>query len=420
MPRRPGGEAEIRARLASAPGLSKADAHTLAGLLDAESHLAIAPNNGGAGWRCECSMNLRDDDQEVLVSYRDKLGLGHLTPVGARNGSRPQVLWRIGSKLECQVLTEILDAHPLRGRKRREYEIWRDAIAIWGSRRGLGPARRARLAQLAEYIRAERVYREPRTDAVLPDMADLYAANYFAGFFSGEGCFMLARRSARFVIKLRRDDKPLLEAFRCEFGIGTIRDVATPEPWSPAAVWHVTGARDVLKGIQLFESAPLLGRKLRQYQAWHPGAQAIAEAIVEKRPLDEALVDEARRALAHVGAYRRPHAPLPVDSGRSAARDAYLHVLKQWAESVDGRLSCGAYAAARRDRHPEWPTRNTIAEAFGTWYNALRSAGLAGRAARPRPTRPPRVKLGRLVGRDATEYRAAVVRRLRGRLACRD
>src|SRR5215207_883513 len=99
------------------PGLSHGEAHTLAGLLDGESHLAIAPNNGGAGWRCECSVNLRDDDREILVTYRDKLGLGHLTPVAARNGSRPQVLWKIGSKLECQVLTELLDAHPLRGRK---------------------------------------------------------------------------------------------------------------------------------------------------------------------------------------------------------------------------------------------------------------------------------------------------------------
>jgi LAGLIDADG DNA endonuclease family protein len=155
MARRPGGETEIRARLATAPGLHEAEAHTLAGLLDAESHLAIIPNNNGTGWRCECSVALRHDDQEILVNYRDKLALGHLTPVAARNGSRPQVLWKIGTKLECQVLTELLDAHPLRGRKRRQYEIWRDAVGIWASKRqGLEPGGRARLAQLAEHLRA--------------------------------------------------------------------------------------------------------------------------------------------------------------------------------------------------------------------------------------------------------------------------
>ena len=48
MARRPGGEAAMRVRLAAAPGLNAAEAHTLAGLLDAESHLAITPNNSGA------------------------------------------------------------------------------------------------------------------------------------------------------------------------------------------------------------------------------------------------------------------------------------------------------------------------------------------------------------------------------------
>jgi hypothetical protein len=53
---------------------------------------------------------------------------------------------------------------------------------------------------------------------------------------------------------------------------------------------------------------------------------------------------------------------------------------------------------------------------FGSWYDALHSAGLAARAARPRPTRPPRVRLDRLHGVENADYRAAVVRRLRGLL----
>jgi LAGLIDADG endonuclease len=416
MARRPGGEAAIRARLAASPGLNHAEAHTLAGLLDGESHLAIVPNNHGSGWRCECSVTLRDDDQEILVHYRTKLGLGHLVSVPARNGSRPQVLWTIASKLECQILTELLDAHPLRGRKRREYEIWRDAVGICTcGRYGLGARGQARLARLAEYLRAERVYREPSPDVALPDMTDEYAANYFAGFFSGEGCFLLYRRQARFAIKLRRDDRPLLEAFRRDFGIGSVRDVPAIEPWSPAAVWHVTGARDVLTGIALFESAPLLGRKARQYRAWRPGAQAIAEAIIDKSPRNVQLVEGARRALAHATAYRPPDTALRTESGLPEARAAFLGVLKQWARDFDRPLSETAYAAARREGHPEWPTRNAIAETFGGWYGALNAAGLSHRAARPRRTAPRRVRLDRLHPDDA-EYRAAVVRRLRGLL----
>jgi hypothetical protein len=416
MARRPGGEAAIRARLAGSPGLNAAEAHTLAGLLDAESHLAITPNNSGAGWQCACKVTLRDDDQEILRAYRDKLGLGHLAPIAARACSRPQVRWTIASKLECQVLTAVLDAHPLRGRKRAEYEIWREATILWAStRQATGTGVRAQLARLAEYLRAERVYREPSPDVALPDMTDQYAANYFAGFFSGEGCFQLARRQARFVIKLRRDDRPLLDAFCRDFTIGSVVDVAAIEPWSPAAVWNVVGARDVLKGIGLFESVPLLGRKGRQYRAWRPGAQAIAEAIIDKRPLNEQVVEGARRALAHATAYRPPGTALRTESGLSAARTAYLDVLRQWAGSVDGPLPCGAYSSVRRSEHPDWPQRETIAEAFGSWYGALHAAGLAHRAAQPRRTAPRRVRLDRLHA-DDDEYRAAVVRRLRGLL----
>jgi hypothetical protein len=193
-------------------------------------------------------------------------------------------------------------------------------------------------------------------------------------------------------------------------------NVPAIEPWSPAAVWHVTRASDVLKGIDLFDSAPLLGRKARQHRAWRPGAYAAAEAITEKLPLNERVVDESRRALAHATAYRPPRTPLRTDPGLSAARSAYLEVLREWADSVDGPLSCGAYASARRAEHPDWPKRETIAEAFGSWYGALAAAGLAARAARIRPTRRPRFDFERLRGPEEAAYRAAFVRRLRGLL----
>lgn len=225
MGRRPGGEAEIRARVAAAPGLSAAEAHALAGLLDAECHLAVASNNGD-GWCCTCSVNLRDDDRQVLVDYRAKLGLGHLTSVAAKGRSRPQVRWTIGSKLECRLVVELLDSHPL---------------------------------------------------------------------------------------------------------------------------------------------------------------------------------------------YRPPAHPLAMDDGGDAARDSYLAVLRDWAVSAHGRLTCTAYEATRRI-HPEWPQRETLTREFGTWYDALRSAGLAHRAARRPSARQLRVQLDRLHGRQGLRYRAAFLRRLRGLL----
>jgi hypothetical protein len=381
MARRPGGEAAIRARIAAAPGLGREDGHRLAGLLEAECHLAVAPNNGD-GWRCACAVALRDDDGHLLESARDALGLGTLKAKRAFNGSRPQVLWVIESKLECATLVNILDAHQLRGQKREQYEVWREAVIAWGARRyGVAPGTRLRLERLATALKTARAYREPPPDADLPAMSDPHAAYYFAGFFSGEGCFQLGPRDARFVIKLRRDDRPLLDAFRTEFRMGSVCDVAATDPWSPASVWHVVGARDVLRGIALFDEAGLLGRKKRQFEAWRPGAEAVALAKIERRPVDELVLREARRNLAGATAYAPPAEPLRPDRRYADTRTAYIDVLRAWAASAEGPLSCTAYQAMR-SLNPHWPKRETLAFAFGSWYEALRSAGLERRAVR--------------------------------------
>jgi hypothetical protein len=382
VPRRPGGEAAVRARIHAAPGLNRSEGHRLAGLLDAECHLGLVPNNRD-GWRCFCDVVLRDDDRDTLVEARTHLGLGRLSPVPARNGSRAQVRWMVSTKLECVALSELLDTHPLRGRKLAEYEIWREAVALWSAERyGLAPGVRARLARLAANLKVARAYQEPRANAPGPVLTDPDARHYFAGFFSGEGSFALSRRSARFVVKLRRDDRPLLDAFCRDFSLGTICNVDTPAPWSPAAVWHVTAARDVLAGIALFESAGLLGRKARQFLAWRPGAEAVARAIIAGEAVNERVVESARRALARATAYQAPGSSIPSDDPRSSARVAYTDVLRTWAASTDERLSCVTYEETRRRLRPDWPKRETIAAAFGGWYEALRCAGLADRAAR--------------------------------------
>ena len=166
MARKPGGEAAIKARIAAAPGLSPEEGHRLAGLIEAECHLSVLPNNRD-GWRCGCAVSLRDDDRQILIDAQARLGLGNLVRVAARNGSRPQVLWTIDSKVECAALVDLLDQHRLRGRKLNEYELWREAVRVWGARRyGMTSEGQSRLRGLASAIKDARVYREPAREAV--------------------------------------------------------------------------------------------------------------------------------------------------------------------------------------------------------------------------------------------------------------
>ncbi len=53
----------------------------------------------------------------------------------------------------------------MRGRKLKEYGVWREAVAAWTARRyGLAPGACTRLEGLASDLKAARRYREPPPD----------------------------------------------------------------------------------------------------------------------------------------------------------------------------------------------------------------------------------------------------------------
>jgi hypothetical protein len=384
MGRPSGGEAAIQARMSAAPGLDAEHSHALAGLLDAEGYFAITRGRRES-YGCSAAINLRDDDAAVLVDFREKTGLGHLTTIPARASSQSQVKWTVRSKLECLRLVELLKGFPMYGRKRREAAIWAAAVRRWAANpnrqdqalgRHFGAARTR--------LMVERQYRPHLAAAPVPRPRSPSAAiAYFGGFFSGEGCLILDpdRRRAQVVIRLRWDDRPLLECFSRCFGIGRVVRVRQSPPGAAVAHWHVTARAGLLKAIQVLDEAPLLGRKRRQYDAWRPGALELVEAGLGQRPADVDLVKRSRADLSQASAYFAPSLQLPTENRRREARVAYLDTLRAWAATHDGELSCVAYSRARKS-HRTWPKRETIASQFGSWKRALEAAGLAHRAVR--------------------------------------
>jgi hypothetical protein len=65
--------------------------------------------------------------------------------------------------------------------------------------------------------------------------------------------------------------------------------------------------------------------------------------------------------------------------------------LRSWAAAESGALSAVAYQRARRD---DWPSRNTLARRFGSWYDAMAAAGLRDRAVMPPAVRDKRTAGG--------------------------
>src|SRR4051812_9937344 len=380
MGRAIGGNALIEQRIGAAEGLADADAHALAGFLDAEGCFQIRPNNRGRTWSCHMTVAVRDDDAQLLTDLCRVTGLGRVAAKPAHGTSCPQVCWTIASKRECAELTRILRAFPLRARKRRDFEIWARAVDRWATVPYDARASGSFHAEMADDAGALRLVRRyvnsppPALDgpasALLP---------YLGGFFSGEGCFGLSGLRPRAVVKLRRDDRGILELFAERFGIGAVRDHRPYGNPNPSATWLICAGDEMGAAVRLFEAAMLRGRKRREFDVWREAAEERVWARMARRPTDLARLG---RAAGRLAALRTYHAPEPLVAAQPArdARQAYIDVLRAFAGEVpDGRLTCTAYAHVRAS-HPEWPTRNTLALAFGNWEQALAAAGLGDRA----------------------------------------
>ena len=113
----------------------------------------------------------------------------------------------------------------------------------------------------------------------------------FAGFADGEAHFAISRLdrksrgrgiyirpitvcySCSFIIKVRADDRAVLERFARELGIGgrfySSRSKPTPgRKNKPAVIWAVTRQEDCAALVGIFEHHPLWSKKARDFEIW--------------------------------------------------------------------------------------------------------------------------------------------------------
>jgi hypothetical protein len=109
-------------------------------------------------------VQLRDDDLPLLEEIRARTGIGLLCRRPGQN-ARPTAYWEVLRKHDVAELVRILDAYPLRSRKRRDYEVWRRAVGIAAARGGSTTWGRSslnwRLGELKRELEVVRQYDSP-------------------------------------------------------------------------------------------------------------------------------------------------------------------------------------------------------------------------------------------------------------------
>ncbi len=151
----------------SGQGLNDGFGHWLSGFVDGEGSFTITARGAARGSHTPgFALTLRDDDRGILDEIVRRTGIGRVYDLraeqlsrgdGYRRGGRAD--WRVSNKVDALALVALFDRFPLRAKKRRDFDIWREAVLLWAGRskhRGSGRDPHPVQARLAE-LRAELV-----------------------------------------------------------------------------------------------------------------------------------------------------------------------------------------------------------------------------------------------------------------------
>lgn len=286
----------------------------LAGFIEGEGSFVIARQTRGYGYRCGMSLSVRDDDANLVRDLAEKTRLGTLVRVEGRAGSRPQVRWSVVAKSDCRRLVEVLYAYPLRGRKAAVFAIWAAAVNWWiglDATRQRPPREWGPLPYLKERLTSVKLYdREGYACADSgPDGLSSDWADYLAGFVTADGYLGMSKTPSgclapRMTVRVRADDRPLLEQLQHRLAAGHVTGPYTEPGKSPVVSWTVTSRADLGRLLALFNEHPPRGRKAAQFQLWreavliHLGGPARDEEV---RARMAALQRALKRARLYAG-----------------------------------------------------------------------------------------------------------------------
>jgi hypothetical protein len=124
-----------------------------------------------------------------------------------------------------------------------------------------------------------------------------------ASLTDGEGCFYISAPRSKgnyycaFIIRLRADDRPMLERFQAACGgIGTIQHQPRRNGWAPTVSWEIRKKAEVGVIRDLFEIYPLWSKKAGDFEIWKQAVDFCIHGV--SYGTDWTPVIEAREALS--------------------------------------------------------------------------------------------------------------------------
>ncbi len=138
--------------------------HWLAGLTDGEGCFRIHTERGGKYFACHFSIKLRRDDTAILEEIHTFFGVGRLRPQSGYGKAKPLTLFIVDTRAGCEVVRGIFRRYPLRAKKRKDFDVWCEALDAWSAQgrgnRWHGHANKERMRALWSRMKDVRKYTE--------------------------------------------------------------------------------------------------------------------------------------------------------------------------------------------------------------------------------------------------------------------
>lgn len=137
----------------------------LSGLVDGEGCFRIHREKSGSYYACHFQIKLRRDDRAILEQIHKFLGVGRLQDMPAYGSSKPQTLFIVDARKDCEVVRAVFQKFPLRAKKRLQFAVWSAALDSWLNQgrgnRWHGPADKSAMKAAWEKMKKVNKYTDP-------------------------------------------------------------------------------------------------------------------------------------------------------------------------------------------------------------------------------------------------------------------
>lgn len=144
-------------------------------------------------------------------------------------------------------------------------------------------------------------------------MIDDAFGHWLAGFIDGEGCFRIhSQKRGRYLtpafhLKLRADDRPILEEIARRVGAGRLYDMPAHGTSRPGTVWRCQSQADCRALAAVLDRYPLRAKKAREYAVWREALDHHAATTIGTRwrPRDNSTMAEFKRRIEELRDFDR-------------------------------------------------------------------------------------------------------------------